>query len=107
MILIPWRFLAHVTGIGTEIRIKGIVKGLEVGRFRLIHKESRFRFFGHFWHILEELEPELEVKESKRNHFPIHNSSFNEWTGRWNHYLRNQPISTADDLGFRLSGSAG
>ena len=29
-----------------------------------IPKGSRFRFLGHFWHILEELEPELESKES-------------------------------------------
>ena len=29
-----------------------------------ISKELRFRFLGHFWHILKELEPELESKES-------------------------------------------
>ena len=29
-----------------------------------IPEESRFRFLGYFWHILEELEPELDSKES-------------------------------------------
>ena len=28
-----------------------------------IPKETRFRFLGHFWHILEDLEPELLSKE--------------------------------------------
>ena len=63
---IPCPFLAHFGGIGTRIRIKGIVQGLEVGRFRFLI-ESRFRFLVHFWHIFEELEPELESKESYKD----------------------------------------
>ena len=50
---------------------------LEVARFRFLRVGIPVP-----WHILEELKLEFEakesLKESKRNRFPIHNSSFHE-----------------------------
>ena len=43
-----------------------------------IPKESRFRFLGHFSHILEKLESKELLEESKRICIPIPNSSFHK-----------------------------
>ena len=52
--------LVNFEEAGSDGRFLSRIRGEPIA----ISKELRFRFLGHFWHILKELEPELESKES-------------------------------------------